>query len=82
MAPQWLRATGTVVSMGFSIARLAGRLSVVLLVTGASRWRAVRAFRRGLADAGLPPEVIRELTRAFPRVPSLGPAPVRKPGTR
>lgn len=72
MAPPWLRCTGTVVSTGFSIVRLAGRLSVVLLVTGASRWRAVRAFRRGLADAGLPPEAIRELTRAFPRLPGCG----------
>lgn len=72
MAPQWLRRAGTGVSTGFSIVRLVGRLSVVLLVTGASRWRAVRAFRRGLADEGLPPEVVRELAGAFPRLPGCG----------
>ncbi len=71
MAASWFRCTGTVVSTGFSIARLVGRLLVMLLVTRASRWRAVRAFRRGLADEGLPPEVVRELTRAFPHLPGL-----------
>lgn len=71
MAPPWLRCTGTVVRIGFSIVRLFGLLSVVLLVTGASRWRAVRAFRRGLAAEGLPSEAIRELTSAFPRLPGL-----------
>jgi hypothetical protein len=44
----------------------AGARSLVRVACG--RRRALRHFRRGLAEAGLPPEAIRELEGAYPGI--------------
>lgn len=50
------------------ITRLLARLALPALALLTSRRRALRGFRSGLAESGLPDDVAAELTEAFPSV--------------
>jgi len=51
-----------------AIGRLTAALGVQAVAFSFARRRAVRGFRSGLADAGVPDPVARQLSEAFPRI--------------
>ena len=53
----------------FALLRLAVRVAPAAMGLSRSRAAALRGFRQGLAEMGVPPEAVKELARHYPELP-------------
>jgi len=61
------RSSGLFGTLVVKLPVLVGRLTVMVVGIWFARRRAVRVFRTALRDMDLPPHVVRELVREYPR---------------